>query len=637
MRPLFFLFILVSPYFLTAQNLEFQSLALDKSLTENAHAIVRLDETKLIIPSQTSMDRTYRRVVTVLNAKGNSAVDAYVSYDDGIKIKKLGAVLYDQLGNEVKSFKKSDFKDVAAVSSFSLYEDSRVKYLDFTPTQYPYTLEFFYESSTENTAWIPFWRPLEGYNVSTEKSRFEVEYSSSVGIRKKEHNFSGHNIRDFGKEGSLDYVAENLPAIREEELSPTFRAFAPKLMVSAENFNYEGYNGSIGDWAGVGKWMHDSLLTGRTDLPEGTRQHIIDLVAGTTDPIEKAKIVYQYVQDNTRYISVQVGIGGIQPIPASQVDQVKYGDCKGLTNYTKALLEAVGVRSYYTEVYASPSVRIGIDPHFASLLGQANHVILNIPIEGKEPVWLECTSQTMPFGFLGDFTDDRDVLVITPEGGQIQHTPKYAPTDNTQTISGLCSILEDRGIQVETEIIAKGIQYDNRFYIQKEEKRDQLEHFKKYMAHVNNITVENMDFLNDRDSITFTQKVRFRAESYVSASGEQLMFAPNILNRNTYVPNHYRDRKLPLEIKRGFVDRDSYTIQLPISHAVQFVPENFSIENQFGQYKVQITQLENNRLHYQRTFTIFGGVYPKEEYDAYRDFIREVGKYDNAKVILTKK
>ncbi len=620
----------------SAQNLEYQSLLLEKSLTENAYAVVRANETKISILSPSSMERSYRRVVTVLNAKGNNSVDAYVSYDDGIKIKKLEAVVYDGLGREIKRFKKSDFKDVAAVSNFSLYEDSRVKYLDYTPVQYPYTLEFMYESSTENTAWIPFWRPLEDYNVSTENSTFEVAYAPSVGIRKKEINFSGHTIKEVSSDGMIKYVAEDLSAIGREDLSPTFYAFAPRLMVTAEHFNYEGHSGTIGDWTSLGKWMDESLLRGRDVLPIGTKQIALNLVSGVDDPVEKAKIIYKYVQENTRYISVQVGIGGIRPISATQVDQVKYGDCKGLTNYTKALLEVVGVPSHYTEVHASPTDRLDIDKEFPSLLGQANHVILNIPIEGKDPIWLECTSQTMPFGFLGDFTDDRDVLVITPEGGQIQHTPIYGPHQNTQHISGNCKILEDRSVQVEMEMVSKGIQYDDRYFIEKEERREQLKYIKERMSHVNNMEVEKMDFENDRDSIRFRQVVNFKADGYVSASGQQLIFAPNVLNRNRNVPDNYRDRKLPFEIKRGFEDTDGYTIELPTSHSIKFIPENLHLESKYGAYSMKVEKVNDHLLAYHRTFTIYGGGYPKEEYGAYRDFIKEVAKYDNAKIILTK-
>ena len=80
-----------------------------------------------------------------------------------------------------------------------------------------------------------------------------------------------------------------------------------------------------------------------------------------------------------------------------------------------------------------------VEKDFSSM--QGNHAILNIPNNGND-IWLECTSQTIPFGFLGDFTDDRDVLVVTPEGGIIKRTPAYLNEDNLQTIEWKYSIIQ---------------------------------------------------------------------------------------------------------------------------------------------------------------------------------------------------
>ena len=235
------------------------------------------------------------------------------------------------------------------------------------------------------------------------------------------------------------------------------------------------------------------------------------------------------MQENTRYISVQVGIGGIRPIAASEVDRVKYGDCKGLTNYTKALLEAVGVQSNYTEVYATSSKQINMDKDFASLLGQANHVILNIPIENKGSVWLECTSQTMPFGFLGDFTDNRDVFVITPEGGKIIRTPKYSALENSQATQAELSVFGDRSIEVSAKIVSKGIQYNNKFHIEKEEKRVQDKYYKNRWDYVGDIEIKDMKFENDREKLNFTESVSFKAVNFSSHAGDRILLTQLIL------------------------------------------------------------------------------------------------------------
>ena len=91
-----------------------------------------------------------------------------------------------------------------------------------------------------------------------------------------------------------------------------------------------------------------------------------------------------------------------------------YGDCKALTNYTRVLLKTVGIESYYTVVYGDRRIE-NFEQDFVSM--QGNHIILAIP-SNDNYIYLECTSQTSPFGYNADFTDDRYALIVKPEGGK---------------------------------------------------------------------------------------------------------------------------------------------------------------------------------------------------------------------------
>ena len=108
------------------------------------------------------------------------------------------------------------------------------------------------------------------------------------------------------------------------------------------------------------------MLKDIEDLPKETIAKIASLVAGVKDTKEKARIIYEFMQNKTRYISVQVGIGGWKPTPAKEVDKLGYGDCKALTNYTKALLKSQGIDSYYT-IVDSGSSGLDIDEEFVEV------------------------------------------------------------------------------------------------------------------------------------------------------------------------------------------------------------------------------------------------------------------------------
>ena len=288
-----------------------------------------------------------KRVVTVLNENGFDAIEAYENYDKSSPVKNILATVYDAFGKEIKKIKRGDFRDVSAVSGSTLFSESRYIYLDYTPIQYPFTVVFESETETSNTAFIPQWMPLNDYAVSIEKSILNISYPSNLGFKYKEFNFSNFNVKKTLETSTqLSYAATKILAQKEETASPSISYLFPRVMMGLELFHLEGVDGNAKTWTEFGKWYSEKILQGTTDLPEETKVKMKALVGAETDPIKKAQIIYKYVQEKSRYVNISIGIGGWKPMLASDVDRLGYGDCKALSNYTKALLSAVDVPSY---------------------------------------------------------------------------------------------------------------------------------------------------------------------------------------------------------------------------------------------------------------------------------------------------
>ncbi|CAM1371131.1 conserved hypothetical protein [Tenacibaculum litoreum] len=608
------------------------SLFIPKKLKENANAIIRLNKTVINIEAVDRLVIEQQRIVTVFNKLGKKHINAYKHYNKDTKITKLSATIYDALGNKIKKYSKSDFQDVSAIDGGTLYSDSRVKFLEHTPTSYPYTVLFESEYKNSSTGFIPKWFPIENYNLAIEKSVYVINNPQNIPFRKRNKNFVNFPIKNSSSNNNINYTLTNQPAIRPEYYTLNFEELVPNMSVSLDSFSLKGIKGNAKNWEEFGKWMYSNLISGKNQLPPSTISKVKQLVKDTNNPIEKAKIIYDYMQNKTRYISVQVDIGGWEPIAAYKVDEVSYGDCKGLTNYTKALLDVVGIKSYHALVYAGN--KKNIDSSFTSI--QGNHMILNIPNDGKD-IWVECTSQTMPFGFLGDFTDDRDVLVITPEGGVIKRTPAYINKDNLQLTKADVKLLPNGNISAHFERKSYGTQYYDKYSIKEFTKKELNKYYKSTVwDYNNNLEVDNIKLSNNKEQIEFTENLDIKIEKFATVRDSSYLFKLNIFNRITGVPKKYRNRQQPIEVERGFTDKDEFTFTLPQGYKYTSLPEKRNITNKFGTYNIRFEKIDDTTFKYKREFSLLKGIYPKEDYKAYRKFRKTVVKYDNLRIELIK-
>jgi len=620
--------------FLFSQDLSLSILTIPDSLKQNTNAVVRFYDTDIELVSYKRMVITYKKAITILNKLGDDQAALVVNYDKSNEIKKLKAYVFNAFGKQDKKISKKDFGDFSSNDGISLFNDGRLKHYKHVPTSYPYTFYYEYVIESSNTAFIPPWFLFDTFNQSIEQSTFRISFPKDLKLQKVEKNFENFIIKSSAGKNSISYEANGLKSILREQLSPSEYNILPWVRLATNKFRLEGVDGVANNWQEFGKWMYDHLIASRTSLPDATKAKVKQLVQGVEDPIERAKIIYQYVQNKTRYISVQVGIGGWMPMLASDVDRLSYGDCKALTNYTKSLMDEAGVKSYYTAVYADEP-KLDMEKDVVSV--QGNHVFLYLPTKEKD-IWLECTSQKVPFGYQGTFTDDRDVLVITPEGGKIVHTGIYDIDNNYQKTIASYEVNNVGSIEADVNIYTGGIQYDDHYELEDKSKKEIEKHYKNhYWSYINNLHITNYNFSNIKDSIVFKENLKITANNYATFSGDRMLFVGNALNRFSSIPKRYRNRKLPLEISRSFVDTDSFNITIPENYMVEALPKSVFIENKFGKYEVSIEKTSDNTLKYNRSLLLKKGVHPAKDFKDYRNFRKVIAKNDESKIVLLKK
>jgi hypothetical protein len=627
-----FSFALCGNYQAKAQkNIKYPVSEIPKELLEESKAVVREDITQFEVIDKGNGKSYTKYAVTILNKKADYYGEVRIAYDNLRKITSLKARSFDKNGRLIKQLKSKDIKDYAAHQNISSYSDNRLKYFDLRYADYPYTIEYEIEKDYNGLLSLPGWVPYSGFNISSQQSSLEIKAPEDYDIRYLERN-----IDPIAKESIIDgkkivsWEFGSFKAMEREPRMPFLQYISPTVITAPSNFEMEDYEGSMKDWASFGLW-EKQLNDGRDVLPLEDANKIKAMVEAEPSRIEKIKKLYEYLQNNTRYISIQLGIGGWQTFPATDVASKGYGDCKALSNYMKSMLKSVDIESYYTLVKAGRNTA-NINKDFPS--NQFNHMILCVP-NYQDTIWLECTSQDNPFGYLGGFTDDRDVLVINENGGGIAHTKIYGIENNKQNQITNVVLNENGSATASLSVACTGLQYDNYSRLLDIGEGEQ----KKWLY-------KNLDFPGfELLDFKFGQQKKMIPEvsaaidvtinRFASVSGKRLFFQPNVVNKTGNISIPQKDRKFDFVLSYPFEDMDTVEIQIPESFHLEFIPEKTTIESSFGTYESHVFS-EEGKITYVRKFSLVKGTFPPEEYIKFVKFINKVAKADKSKLVLVK-
>lgn len=613
-----------------AQNYAVDQIPAD--LLKDAYAVVRKNDEKIELLKVDELKYTEDAVVTVLSKAGDNYVSTQVHYNPNIKIDVLEATLYDANGKELKKFKSKDFSDQSYVSNGQMYTDDRIKYLNFTPTQYPYTIHYKIAKTSKNTIGIPKWFPVKASNLSVEKSSYIFTNKTNSVIRLKENNFTGFNIQKEGDTNNLKYTFDNIPAFNEEERMISPKNIFPNAILASNQISIDGVKGTFDNWNDYGKWTFESLVGGKQDFSPTQKEFFRNLVKDAKSDREKVQILYKHLQHKVRYIGVQLGIGGLSPFPASYVESKSYGDCKALTNYTMSMLDAVGIKSYYTEVHSGSSPQ---DMTEDMMYLQGDHVILYVPLK-DEDIWLETTSQTSAFNYLGDFTANRKVFILDENGGKIISSQKFLPEDNQLLVHGAATIAPDGTLSLQFTETSKGLIYENFARFNQLNDKELDLRLKNRFSSLQGIHFKKKEFENDWENAIFTSNFDFTVPNYAKVQGNNIIINMIPINREETSLKKVKERKFDFKIESGYVDEVSYTLTLPVGYKLPQKFDAVTAKSSFGEYLLEITPKDQSNLEIKRIYKQFPGNFPKEKFNDYVEFRRQIAGYDNTKLLLEK-
>jgi hypothetical protein len=602
------------------------------SLKQNAHLVIREFQTEIILSSSNSGKEFIMKAVTVLDREGEKNAVLLLPYDKNSVATVKDITIFDATGKKIKSVKQSEIEDYPAFSSFELFSEDRIKYYKPTVAELPYTIVYEYGYSHNNMISLGRWMPLNNYNLSVQHAAISLNYPAGVKINRKEISLKRTSRGEQKNSVTEVWELSGMKAIESEPFSLPVSELVPSLCLMPSYLDFDGYKGKADNWNQYGRWAF-SLYRGRDILDDAGKLKLLILERELKTAEDKIAVLYKYLQDNTRYVAVTLGIGGYQPIDAATVFRTGYGDCKALANFMYTLLKNEGIESFPALVSAG-KYRSEIYSDFPNF-SQFNHVILCVPLKG-DTLWLECTDQKIPMGFLGSFTCDREVLLLTEEGGRFAHTPVYGEADNTRHSTCTYSIDASGSATFSSRIRSSGLQYDDLTGLIEANAEDQ----KKWLY-------ENSDYPSMQiRSFSVSQKkgrlpvaeidLSAVSNGFCTFSGDYMVMPLNLENTQSAARKMIRPRKSDIVIRESFTDQDTLVYRLPAGYAPLSPPKNVNLSSRFGEYSFSVS-LAGDQLTCTRRFILKGGKYPSAYYKEMYDFILAVSKSDNARVLLSKK
>jgi hypothetical protein len=634
MKKIFVLLAGLSVYYnsINAKELKYKVADIPVELTHNAQSVVRKDitEFELKSPGNAVFKQTF--AITVLNKNGLEDADFVKAYDKFSKISGISGKIYNEAGEIVKRISGDDIEDYSAISGYTTFDDNRVKHFETNYRTFPFTLEYSYEISYSGIFSYPNWTPFAGYHVATENSSVKVTVPSGLAIRYKEKNIS-EKVKISQEKDKQIYFWEvhNMKAMSSEPLRVPTSDIIPIVYFAPSDFKIQGIEGNLDSWKAFGQWI-SILNTGKNDLTEETKVEVRNLVKDAKTDYEKVRILYEYMQSRTRYVSIQIGIGGWQPFPASTVHRLSFGDCKALANYMKSLLEAVNIKADYLLVHAGDSFSdLMID--FPS--SQFNHAFVCVP-QPKDTLWLECTNQRMPCGYIGDFTDDRDVLLIDGDNSKIVHTKRYTAQENTESRLSIVKITSPGVGEALVKTNYKGLNYEQ---IEPIYYADDVDKKKKISNRINlpGFQLNSFSYKENKAVIpSFDETLKLDFFNYGTVSGQRVFMPLNFMNRFNNIPERVRNRKTEVLLRRTYTDIDTVIYELPYDYKVDQLPQAVELKTKFGTYNSK-AELKDDKIVYTRYFERNKGKFPPEAYAELLEFYEKIASADGLQCCLIKK
>jgi hypothetical protein len=430
----------------------------------------------------------------------------------------------------------------------------------------------------------------------------------------------------------LVWERRNIEAFESEDMMPPLTEYLPRLSFFAhEDFEY-GMSIKLDSWAKLITWCQDLAEKSLQPGP-GIRGLVGELCTPGIPEQETARRLYNWVQENLRYVALYLGLDGYRPHTAESALKTRYGDCKDQSVVLAAALKEAGLKVCLVLVRTSD---LGHVSDIFPWPGYFNHMIVAADIDG-ETVYLDPTCGTCSYGILRYDCQNADALMIREGETGLVRLPAGLPRPNSFDISSRVAITAEGKAKITSRLEFDGYyasrmrgRFARRSGRSKHEIASELFTNKVPGAEVEDIAIEGDDPASDSLSITITHLVPDVLDPNKRNCFLETVFYPVYID----LPGR-KDRAFPLLIGKRSSGWYELSMELPEGWRVLEVPDSGEIINHHFEYTYSWGG-DERRLEFSRRWTIKDGRIPAADYPGIRDQLKTVMKHERTRVLVSR-
>jgi hypothetical protein len=414
------------------------------------------------------------------------------------------------------------------------------------------------------------------------------------------------------------WEARDLPAIRWEPDMPPWKGVAGLMIVSLVPPG--GTKRGFLSWSDMGSWYND-LTQGRREASPDIKQEVAALTASASTSLDKMRALADFLQRDIRYVAISLGIGGVQPHPATEVFKHRFGDCKDKATLLSSMLKEIGVDSYYVIINTE---RGGVTPATPPHIGGFNHAILAIRLPDgvsdsslvatvQHPklgrlLFFDPTDELTPFGQLHGGLQANYGMLVTPDGGDLLRLPELPPAINGIQRSAQLKLSANGTLSGDVREVRIGDHASSQRWALRAATKDadKIKPIETVLSgslgtfQITKATVGNLQ----KTDLPFVYNYSVVAQNYAKTAGDLLLIRPRVVgNQSSDVLETKEPRKYPVEFDGPSRDTDTFEITLPAGYEVDDLPPPVNADYSFASYHSK-TEVNGNTLKYTRTFEV---------------------------------